>query len=279
MIVSHNETEYLRLVNQVRCYGEKKDDRTGTGTISLFRPNTMRFKLNDGRTFPLLTTKYVNFKAIVKELLWFISGSTNVNDLDSKIWNEWADNNGDLGPLYGKLFRNLEFYDPLKEIINQIKCNPNSRRLVLSTWRHELLPINGNTPDENVKLGKQTLAPCHGTTIQFYVRDNKLSLATYQRSMDVFLGAPFNIASYSLLLMMVARLTGYEADELIYDAGDAHIYNDHIEQIDTQLSREVYDCPSVKINGDFSTIDDFSFDNFELLNYNHHKSLKGRVSI
>lgn len=264
-----DEIQFLDGLRTVLKYGTQKGDRTGTGTISLFRPPTMRFSVKNGLNFPLFTSKFVNFNAILRELLWFISGSTNINDLESKIWDQWATESGDIGPMYGEMFRkDPNGGDPLQDTIDNIIKYKDSRRHVLTLWRHENLPDESLTPQENVENGKMALACCHGSVIQFYVNDGKLSLATYQRSVDLGLGAAFNIASYSILLMMVAKLTGLEADEVIYDFGDAHIYNNHLEAIDEWLSRPILsELPKLIIEGEQLSIDDFKFEHFKLTDY------------
>lgn len=280
-----DEKQYLDCLNYVLENGQSKGDRTGTGTISTFRPPTMRFKLNDGETFPLLTTKKVRYKTILKELLWFLSGSTNINDLDSKIWDEWAADDGSIGPMYGELFRDLYISiggvkDPIGDLINDIKDDPNSRRLVMTTWRPDDLPLSHLSPQENVRIGNMALAPCHGTVIQFYVNAGKLSMSTYQRSADMMLGLPFNIASYATLLLMVASLTGLYADELIYDLGDAHIYKDHIDGAKEQLNRGIRDTlPSLEIDKNIDDIGNFTLDSVKLVNYTHQQEIKLKVSV
>ncbi len=276
-----DEIQYLDGLRTVLKYGKQKGDRTGTGTISLFRPPTMRFSIKNGLNFPLFTTKFVNFDAILRELLWFISGSTNINDLESKIWNEWATESGDIGPMYGEMFRkDPNGGDPLQDTIDNIIKYKDSRRHVLTLWRHENLPDESLTPQENVENGKMALACCHGSVIQFYVNDDKLSLSTYQRSCDMGLGGAFNVASYSLLLMMVAKLTGLEADEVIYDFGDAHVYNNHIEQVNEWLSRPILNkLPKVEIVGNHTTIDDFNFEDFKLIDYTSQPAIKMPIAI
>ena len=293
-----SENLYKDFLKEILEQGVQKEDRTNTGTVSKFRPKTMYFDLNDGETFPLFTCKKISFSNILKELLWFISGSTNINDLDSKIWNEWADEKGDIGKMYGYQLRrieNLEMsfskndnkisfenkkYDPLKDTIENIKNNPNSRRHVISLWNHLDLPNEKLSPQENVKNGKSALANCHGTVIQFYVENGKISLAHYQRSLDAFLGGFYNIASYSLLLLMVARITNLKAHQLIFDAGDAHIYNNHIPQVKEYLQRDILsDLPSVKIINQRDNIDEFLFEDFELVNYKPQETITAKIAI
>ncbi|MBQ3772406.1 MAG: thymidylate synthase [Bacteroidaceae bacterium] len=262
--------QYLDLVNRILTEGVEKGDRTGTGTISVFG-HQMRFNLEDG--FPLVTTKKVHLKSIIYELLWFLRGDTNVKWLQEhgvRIWNECADENGDLGHVYGYQWRSWPDYkggyiDQISEVIEQIKTNPNSRRLIVNAW---------NVAD----IDNMNLPPCH-MFFQFYVANGKLSLQLYQRSADTFLGVPFNIASYALLLMMVAQVTGLKAGEFIHTLGDAHIYNDHIEQMKLQLSREPRKLPTMKINPEVKNIFDFKFEDFELEGYDPHPHIAGKVSV
>lgn len=262
--------QYLELCRKVLKEGSKKSDRTKTGTISIFG-HQMRFDLSKG--FPLLTTKKIHLKSVIYELLWFIKGDTNVKYLQDngvRIWNEWADEEGNLGPIYGHQWRKWEskegkVIDQLKNVIEEIKTNPNSRRLIVSAW--------------NVgELDKMALPPCH-LLFQFYVNDNKLSCQLYQRSADIFLGVPFNIASYSLLTMMIAQICGLEVGEFIHTLGDAHIYLDHLEQIQLQLTREPRSLPMMFINPQVKSIDEFKYEDFELLNYDPHPHIKGKVSV
>jgi thymidylate synthase len=272
--------QYLDLVNHVMQNGAEKGDRTGTGTRSVFGYQ-MRFDLAKG--FPMLTTKKLHLKSIVYELLWFLKGDTNIKYLQEngvKIWNAWADENGDLGPVYGAQWRNWnnEGLDQIKELIHTIKTNPNSRRMLVSAWNPSVLPDTSVSFDENVAKGKAALPPCHAF-FQFYVADGKLSCQLYQRSADIFLGVPFNIASYALLTMMMAQVTGLEAGEFIHVLGDAHIYSNHFEQVEQQLVREPRALPMMKINPKIKTIFDFNYADFELVDYNPHPHIKGRVSI
>ncbi|MBU8892354.1 MAG: thymidylate synthase [Bacteroidales bacterium] len=262
--------QYLNLLDHVIKNGVKKEDRTGTGTISTFGYQ-MRFNLQDG--FPLLTTKKLHLRSIIYELLWFLNGDTNVkylNDHKVKIWDEWANENGDLGNIYGHQWRswpapNGESVDQISQIINSIKNNPDSRRHIVSAW---------NVGD----LNNMALPPCH-ILFQFYVADGKLSCQLYQRSADIFLGVPFNIASYAILLKMVAQATGLEPFEFIHTLGDAHIYINHIEQVKLQLSREPKFLPNLKMNFDKNDIFSFEFDDFELENYDPHPHIKGAISV
>ena len=262
--------QYLDLVQRVLDEGVQKEDRTGTGTLSVFG-HQMRFNLEEG--FPLLTTKKLHLKSIVYELLWFLRGDTNVQYLQEhgvSIWNEWADENGDLGRIYGKQWRAWRDYnggiiDQITEAVETIKNNPDSRRIIVSAW---------NVAD----LGEMALPPCHAL-FQFYVANGKLSLQLYQRSADVFLGVPFNIASYALLLMMMAQVTGLEAGEFIHTLGDAHIYNNHLEQVKLQLTRELRPLPRMVLNPDVKSIFDFQYEDFQLTGYDPHPHIKGEVAI
>jgi thymidylate synthase len=272
--------QYHDLVKHVLENGNEKSDRTGTGTKSVFG-HQMRFDLSKG--FPMVTTKKLHLKSIVYELLWFIKGDTNIQYLQEngvRIWNEWADDNGDLGPVYGHQWRNWnsDDIDQLKEVIKTLKNNPDSRRMLISAWNPSVLPDNSASFSENVANGKAALPPCHAF-FQFYVSEGKLSCQLYQRSADIFLGVPFNIASYALFTMMMAQVCGYEVGEFIHTFGDAHIYSNHYEQLELQLSREARPLPTMKINPEINSIFDFNFDDFELLNYNPHPHIKGAVAI
>lgn len=262
--------QYHDLLNHILENGTVKTDRTGTGTISVFGYQ-MRFNLKDG--FPLLTTKKVHTKSIIHELLWFIKGETNIAYLKENnvsIWDEWANENGDLGPVYGKQWRswsapNGKQIDQLKDVLHQLKNSPDSRRIIVSAW--------------NVgELSEMALMPCHAF-FQFYVADNKLSCQLYQRSADVFLGVPFNIASYALFTMMVAQECGLEAHEFIWTGGDTHIYSNHIDQVKLQLSRDFRELPKMKLNPERTSIFDFKFEDFELIDYNPHAGIKAPVAI
>ena len=262
--------EYLELLDRIMTTGVDKSDRTGTGTRSVFG-HQMRFNLADG--FPLLTTKKLHLKSIIHELLWFLRGDTNVkylNDNGVRIWNEWADADGDLGHIYGYQWRSWPTYDggtidQIQQAVDTIRNNPDSRRIIVSAW---------NVAD----LDNMTLPPCHAF-FQFYVADGRLSLQLYQRSADCFLGVPFNIASYALLLMMMAQVTGLEASEFVHTLGDAHIYNNHLEQVRTQLAREPRKLPVMKINPDVKSIFDFKYEDFTLEGYDPHPHIPGRVSV
>ena len=272
--------QYLDLVNHVLKSGNKKSDRTGTGTKSVFGYQ-MRFDLSEG--FPMVTTKKLHLKSIVYELLWFLKGDTNIKYLNEngvKIWDEWADSNGDLGPVYGFQWRNWNNngIDQIVDVIESLKSNPNSRRMLVTAWNPGVLPNTDKSFEENVANGKAALPPCHAF-FQFYVHNNKLSCQLYQRSADIFLGVPFNIASYALLTEMIAHVCGYESGDFIHTFGDAHIYNNHIDQLNLQSSREIRKLPILKIKRKVTDIFDFKFEDFEILNYNPHPHIKGKVAI
>jgi len=262
--------QYLDLLRHILNTGTEKTDRTGTGTKSVFGYQ-MRFDLQQG--FPLVTTKKVHLKSIIYELLWFLKGETNIaylKDHGVKIWDEWADERGELGPVYGKQWRSWEgangkVVDQVTELIDQIKKNPDSRRLIISAWNVADLP-------------KMALMPCH-TIFQFYVADGKLSCQLYQRSADVFLGVPFNIASYALLTMMIAQVCDLQPGEFIHTFGDVHIYNNHTEQVNIQLSRTPFPLPTMKLNPAVKNIFDFSFEDFTLENYQSHPAIKAPVAV
>lgn len=262
--------QYLDLLNHVLEHGDKKEDRTGTGTISVFGYQ-MRFDLSE--KFPLLTTKKVHLKSVIHELLWFLKGSTNIGYLkenEVSIWDEWADENGNLGPVYGSQWRSWQTtdgrtIDQISNLINTIKNNPDSRRLIVSAW--------------NVgEIDQMKLPPCH-CFFQFYVANNKLSCQLYQRSADIFLGVPFNIASYALLTLMIAQVTDLIPGEFVHTLGDAHIYSNHIEQVHQQLSRDVKDLPIMKINPHVKDIFSFKYEDFEILNYDPHPLIKAPVAV
>jgi thymidylate synthase len=262
--------QYLDLMRHVRDNGTKKEDRTGTGTVSVFG-HQMRFNLSDG--FPMVTTKKCHLKSIIHELLWFLSGDTNIKYLQEngvRIWNEWADEDGNLGPVYGYQWRNWpatngKHVDQISQIINQIKNNPDSRRIIVSAW--------------NVgEIENMALPPCH-MMFQFYVADGKLSCQLYQRSADIFLGVPFNISSYALLTMMVAQVCDLAPGDFVHTLGDAHLYSNHMEQVDEQLSRKPFPLPVMKINPEVKSIFDFKFDDFELVGYEAHPHIKAAVAV
>jgi thymidylate synthase len=262
--------QYHQLLNHILDNGSSKTDRTGTGTISYFGYQ-MRFNLQEG--FPMVTTKKLHLKSIIYELLWFLNGDTNINYLNQhgvNIWNEWADKNGDLGPVYGKQWRSWQgadgvAIDQISEVIDQIKKTPDSRRLIVSAWNVAELP-------------NMALLPCH-SMFQFYVVDGKLSCQLYQRSADSFLGVPFNIASYALLTMMIAQVCDLEYGDFIHTFGDVHLYNNHIEQAKLQLSREPYPLPTMKINPSVKDIFSFKFEDFTLENYQFHPHIKATVAV
>jgi thymidylate synthase len=262
--------QYLELMRLVKDQGIRKEDRTGTGTVSLFG-HQMRFNLGEG--FPLVTTKKIHLKSVIHELLWFLQGDTNIRYLKEngvRIWDEWADEKGELGPVYGHQWRswpsaNGEKIDQIKQLEEAIRTNPDSRRLIVSAW--------------NVaEVENMALPPCH-TLFQFYVADGKLSCQLYQRSADIFLGVPFNIASYALLTMMMAKVTGLQPGDFVHTLGDAHLYLNHLEQTETQLARTPYQMPVMKINGEQSSIFDFKFEDFVLEGYEHHPHISAPVAV
>lgn len=262
--------QYLDLMRHVRQNGVFKEDRTGTGTYSVFGYQ-MRFDLNEG--FPLITTKKCHLKSIIHELLWFLKGDTNIKYLKDngvKIWDEWADEDGNLGPVYGAQWRSWrgadgKTIDQISEVIKQLKSNPSSRRLIVSAWNA-------------AELDKMALAPCHAF-FQFYIAEDRLSCQLYQRSADIFLGVPFNIASYALLTMMSAQVCGLKLGEFIHTFGDAHLYANHLEQADLQLGRKPFALPQMKINPNVKDIFEFRFEDFELLNYEAHPHIKAEVAV
>ena len=272
--------QYLDLMRQVLEHGHKKTDRTGTGTISVFGYQ-MRFDLSEG--FPLVTTKKIHVKSVIHELLWFLKGDTNIAYLQEngvRIWNEWANENGDLGPVYGHQWRNWnsEGIDQIEEVIRTLKSNPDSRRMLVSAWNPSVMPDTRVSFSENVANNKAALPPCHAF-FQFYVADQKLSCQLYQRSADVFLGVPFNIASYALLTLMVAQVCGFQPGEFIHSFGDVHIYSNHFEQVKEQLSRTTKPLPQMVLNPAVKSIFDFTYDDFTLLNYDPHPLIKGKVAV
>ena len=262
--------QYLGLLRHILENGTHKTDRTGTGTQSCFGYQ-MRFDLQKG--FPLVTTKKVHMKSIIHELLWFLKGDTNIAYLKEhgvKIWDEWADESGDLGPVYGKQWRSWEgkdgrVVDQMKDLLSQLQKNPNSRRLIISAWNVTELP-------------EMALMPCH-TLFQFYVADGKLSCQLYQRSADSFLGVPFNIASYALLTLMIAQVSGLEPGEFIHTFGDVHIYNNHREQVELQLTREPFPLPTMRLNPEVKDLFAFQFEDFQLENYQSHPAIKAPVAV
>jgi len=273
--------QYLDLLQYILDHGVSKDDRTETGTKSVFGYQ-MRFNLADG--FPLLTTKKVHLKSIIYELLWLLKGDTNINYLHEhkvSIWDEWADANGDLGPVYGAQWRNWnnEGVDQIADVVKSIKENPNSRRHIVTAWNPSVLPDEHEKDfAKNVAAGKAALPPCHAF-FQFYVAQNKLSCQMYQRSADVFLGVPFNIASYSLLTMMMAQVCGLEVGDFVHTFGDVHIYNNHVNQVKLQLERTPRPLPTMKLNKNVKDIFSFDYDDFTLENYDPYPAIKADVSI
>lgn len=272
--------QYQELLKHILDKGVEKGDRTGTGTKSVFGYQ-MRFDLQEG--FPLVTTKKLHLKSIIHELLWFLKGDTNIAYLKEnkvKIWDAWADENGDLGPVYGHQWRNWnsEGIDQIAEAIEMIKNNPNSRRIIVSAWNPSVLPDTSVSFAENVAQDKAALPPCHAF-FQFYVADGKLSCQLYQRSADTFLGVPFNIASYALFTMMMAQVCDLEPGDFVHTFGDTHLYLNHIEQAELQISREPRPLPTMKINPEIKNIFDFSYEDFELEGYDPHPHIKGAISV
>jgi thymidylate synthase len=275
--------QYLDLMRHVLEQGHKKTDRTGTGTISVFGYQ-MRFDLQQG--FPLVTTKKCHLRSIIHELLWFLKGETNIGYLKDNgvsIWDEWATADGELGPVYGAQWRSWQaadgsVIDQISQLISDIKRTPDSRRLIVSAWNPAVLPDTSVSPKQNAALGKQALPPCH-TLFQFYVNDGKLSCQLYQRSADIFLGVPFNIASYALLTLMVAQVCDLAPGDFVHTFGDAHLYLNHLEQVNTQLAREPYPLPQMQLNPAVKDIFGFSAADFTLLNYQAHPHIKAPVAI
>lgn len=275
--------QYLDLMKHVRDNGIRKEDRTGTGTVSVFGYQ-MRFNLSDG--FPLVTTKKCHLKSIIHELLWFLNGETNIkylNDNGVKIWDAWATEDGELGPIYGAQWRswpsvNGEIIDQFVQLIELIKTKPHSRRLIISAWNPAVLPDETISPQDNAIAGNMALPPCH-TMFQFYVSNGKLSCQLYQRSADVFLGVPFNIASYALLTMMVAQVADLEVGDFVHTFGDAHLYLNHLDQVEQQLMREPLPLPKMKINPLKKDIFSFEYDDFELVDYVAHPHISAPISI
>jgi len=275
--------QYLDLLSRVRQFGDFKGDRTGTGTWSLFG-HQMRFDLRQG--FPLVTTKKVHLKSVIHELLWFLQGDTNTRYLKEngvRIWDEWADEQGDLGPVYGYQWRSWPApdgrrIDQVSQVIEQIRRNPDSRRIIVSAWNPADLPDETISPQANVASGRMALAPCHAF-FQFYVCDKRLSCQLYQRSADVFLGVPFNIASYALLTLMIAQACDLEPGEFIHTLGDAHLYSNHLEQADEQLSRAPYALPTIALNPGVKDLFAFRYEDFTLSNYECHPHIKAPIAI
>lgn len=259
--------QYLDLLQHIMENGTDKPNRTGIDTRSVFGAQ-MRFDLSKG--FPLVTTKKVHLKSIIHELIWLLSGNTNIKylkDNNVRIWNEWADEDGNLGPVYGAQWRNFngQGIDQIKDVVNRLKTNPNDRRMIVSAWNP-------------AQIDQMALPPCHAF-FQFYTANGKLSCQLYQRSCDMFLGVPFNIASYSLLTMMMAQVTGFEPGDFVHTLGDAHIYHNHFDQVKEQISRTPFELPQMKINPDVKNIDDFKYEDFELVNYQSHDKLEGVVAV
>ena len=273
--------QYLDLLQRILDEGVQKGDRTGTGTISVFG-HQMRFNLSEG--FPLVTTKKVHLKSIIYELLWMINGDTNIRYLNNNkvsIWDEWANEDGDLGPVYGAQWRNWnnDGIDQIRDVVESIKNNPNSRRHIVTAWNPSVLPDEKEKDfSKNIAAGKASLPPCHAF-FQFYVANGRLSCQLYQRSADVFLCVPFNIASYSLLTMMMAQVCGLEAGDFVHTFGDVHIYNNHIEQVKLQLSRQPRQLPTMRLNREVKDIFAFKYEDFTLENYNPYDSIKAEVSV
>jgi thymidylate synthase len=274
---------YLDLLRRILDEGTRKSDRTGTGTISLFG-HQMRFDLQEG--FPAVTTKKLHLKSIIHELLWFLNGDTNIRYLKEngvRIWDEWATEDGELGPVYGAQWRNWEAadgrrIDQIARLLEDLQNKPDSRRHIVSAWNPALLPDESRSPRENAAMGLQALPPCH-TMFQFHVADGRLSCQLYQRSADVFLGVPFNIASYSLLTLMIAQVAGLEPGDFVHTFGDVHIYLNHLEQVETQLAREPYPLPVMKINPDRRDLFDFRFEDFELDGYQCHPVIRAPIAV
>ena len=274
---------YLQLLQDILEKGNRKEDRTGTGTISLFGYQ-MRFDLAQG--FPCVTTKKLHLRSIIHELLWFLKGETNVAYLHENgvtIWDEWADENGDLGPVYGAQWRNWpapdgRHIDQVKLLLDDLRQRPDSRRHIVSAWNPAVLPDETQSPQANVRAGLQALPPCH-MMFQFHVANGKLSCHMYQRSADAFLRVPFNIGSYALLTMMIAQVCNLQVGDFIHTFGDAHIYNNHIEQLELQLSRECRPLPTMKLNPEIKNIFDFKFEDFTLEGYDPHPHIKGAVAV
>jgi thymidylate synthase len=274
---------YLDLLQNILANGSRKTDRTGTGTISLFGYQ-MRFDLAAG--FPAVTTKKLHFKSIIHELLWFLKGDTNIRYLNEhgvRIWDEWATDEGELGPVYGAQWRNWiapdgRRIDQIAQLLEDIRERPDSRRHIVSAWNPALLPDESLSPRENAALGRQALPPCH-TMFQFNVADGRLSCQLYQRSADVFLGVPFNIASYSLLTMMVAQVVGLEPGDFVHTFGDVHIYMNHVEQVETQLARTPYPLPRMRINPEVRDLFAFRYEDFELTDYRCHPAIRAPIAV
>ena len=274
---------YLDLLQTILDKGTKKSDRTGTGTVSLFG-HQMRFDLAKG--FPAVTTKKLHFKSIIHELLWFLAGDTNtryLNENGVRIWDAWATDEGELGPVYGAQWRSWpapdgQSIDQITQLLQDLEDRPDSRRHIVSAWNPALLPDESRSPKDNAAAGLQALPPCH-TMFQFHVADGRLSCQLYQRSADVFLGVPFNIASYALLTMMIAQVVGLKPGDFVHTFGDVHIYLNHLEQVNTQLAREPYPLPEMRINPEVKDLFAFRYEDFELLNYRHHPLIRAPIAV
>ena len=274
---------YLMLLQDILDRGTHKSDRTGTGTISLFGYQ-MRFDLSAG--FPAVTTKKLHLKSIIHELLWFLHGGTNISYLNEhgvSIWDEWATDEGELGPVYGAQWRNWltadgQHIDQMSQLLSDLRNKPDSRRHIISAWNPALLPDESLSPKENAAAGRQALPPCH-TMFQFHVADGRLSCQMYQRSADVFLGVPFNIASYALLTMMIAQVSGLQAGDFVHTFGDVHIYLNHMEQVKTQLSRMPFPLPVMKLNPERHNLFDFRYEDFELIDYQCHLGIRAPIAV
>jgi len=275
--------QYLELLRHVKERGVLRDDRTGTGTYSVFG-HQLRFDLGDG--FPLVTTKRCHLKSIIHELLWFVSGDTNIKYLQEhgvQIWDEWATPDGELGPVYGRQWRHWEgadgaVVDQLSSLVEQLRTDPSSRRLVLSAWNPTVLPDESQSPQDNAAAGRQALPPCH-CLFQLYVAEGRLSCQLYQRSADIFLGVPFNIASYALLTLMLAQVTDLQPGDFVHTLGDAHLYTDHARPAELQLSREPRPLPRMVLNPDVRSLFDFRYDDFTLQGYNPHPHIAAPISV
>ena len=274
---------YLDLLQTILDNGTKKSDRTGTGTLSLFGYQ-LRFDLSEG--FPAVTTKKLHFKSIIHELLWFLAGDTNIRYLNEngvRIWDEWAAEDGELGPVYGAQWRNWvapdgRHIDQVSRLLDDLRDRPDSRRHIVSAWNPALLPDESRSPKANAAAGLQALPPCH-TMFQFHVADGRLSCQLYQRSADVFLGVPFNIASYSLLTMMIAQVVGLKPGDFVHTFGDVHIYLNHVEQVKTQLAREPYPLPTMRLNPEVTDLFAFRYEDFELLDYRCHPAIRAPIAV
>ena len=274
---------YLDLLQHILDHGTRKSDRTGTGTISLFG-HQMRFDLSEG--FPAVTTKKLHLKSIIHELLWFLRGETNIRSLNEHgvtIWDEWATADGELGPVYGAQWRNWvaadgRRIDQVSQLLDDLRERPDSRRHIVSAWNPALLPDESRSPSENAAMGLQALPPCH-TLFQFHVADGRLSCQLYQRSADVFLGVPFNVASYALLTMMVAQVVGLKPGDFVHTFGDVHIYLNHLEQVRTQLAREPYPLPQMRINPEVTDLFAFRYEDFELVDYRCHPAIRAPIAV